>query len=62
MSFDFSHRSVSLSGQRDLRKIKLGAHCFREFLTNLMYANLTIGKFVLILCKVHFLGVVNVHR
>ena len=62
MSFDFSHQSVSLSRQSDLRKIKLGAHCLREFLVNLMYVNLTIGKFVLILCKVHFLRVVNVHR
>ena len=47
MSFDFSHRSVSPSGQSDLRYIKLGAHCFR--------------KFALILCEVNFLRVVNVH-
>ena len=62
MSFDFSHRSVSSSRQRDLRKIKLGARCFREFRVNLMYVNLTFGKFALILYKVHFLRVVNVHR
>ena len=62
MSFDFSHRSVSPSGQRDLRKIKLGTHCFREFRVNLMYVNLTFGKFALILCQVNFLRVVNVHR
>ena len=62
MSFDFSHRSVSLSGQRDLRKIKLGAHCFRKCRANLMYVNLTFGKFALILCEVNFLRVVSVHR
>ena len=62
MSFGFSHRSVSLIGQRDLRKIKLGTHCFRKFRVNLMYVNLTFGKSTLILCKVNFLRIVNVHH
>ena len=61
MSFDFLHRSVSPSGERDLRKIKLGAHSFRKLRVYLMYVNLTFEKFALILCKVNFLRVVNVH-
>ena len=36
------------------RKIKLGARCFRKFRVNLMYVNLTFGKFALILCNVNF--------
>ena len=36
------------------RKIKLGARCFRKFRVNLMYVNLTLGKFALILCNVKF--------
>ena len=37
------------------------AHCFRKFSVDLMYVNLTSGKFALILCNVNFLRVVNVH-
>ena len=38
------------------------AHCFRKFRVNLMYVNLTSGKFALILCTLNFFRVVNVHR
>ena len=41
------------------RKIKVGGHCFRTFRVNLMYVNLTFGKFALILCNVNFLRVVR---
>ena len=46
------------------RKIKFGAHCFwKKFRVNLMYVNLTVGKFALILCNVNFFtlstGIVN---
>ena len=46
----------------NLCKIKLGKHCFQKFRINLMYVNLTFGKFMLILCNVNFLHDINVHR
>ena len=45
-----------------LQPVKLVAHFERKFRVNLMYINLTFGKFAFTLCNINFLRVVNVHR
>ena len=49
--FSFRYVCWEICIAANLCKIKLGTHCFPKFRVNLMYVNLTFGKFRLLLCN-----------